>query len=70
MLKNTTENIGGFPYILDYLNIYLPYSIISFIASILGIVGNLGVILGVLLNPKLRQNQTCILILNLGKRTL
>lgn len=66
MFQNRTENIGGFPYILDYLHIYLPYCIITIIAAILGIAGNLLVIFSVLLNEQLRRNQTCILIVNLG----
>ena len=37
--SNITEEIGGFPYILKYLDIYLPYSIISIIAVIIGILG-------------------------------
>ena len=38
-VSNITENIGGFPYILNYLGIYLPYGLISFIAVIVGISG-------------------------------
>ena len=68
MLNNniTRENIGGIPFILDKLHIYVPYSIASLLATILGLVGNLFVILSVLMSKKLRSNQTCILILNLG----
>ena len=38
-VSNTTEDIGGIPYILKYLEIYLPYSLISLIAVIVGITG-------------------------------
>lgn len=38
-VSNITENIGGFPYILNYLDIYLPYSLISLIDVIVGISG-------------------------------
>lgn len=33
------ENIGGFPFILSYLNIFVPYSLILIIAIIVGVVG-------------------------------
>lgn len=36
---NTTEDIGGIPYILNYLSIYLPYSILSLIGVIVGLAG-------------------------------
>ena len=38
--ENQTSNIGGFPYILGYLAIFLPYSILSLIGVIIGITGN------------------------------
>lgn len=37
---NTTDaDIGGIPYILNYLSIYLPYSILSLIGVIVGLAG-------------------------------
>lgn len=40
---NTTieENIGGIPYILKYLEIYVPYSFFAFIGVVIGIIGEL-----------------------------
>lgn len=38
-VSNITENIGGFPYILKYLDIYLPYTLITFLDVIVGISG-------------------------------
>lgn len=64
--KNTTGNIGGIPYILPFLHIYLPYSIVSTLAFMLGLVGNLCVIIAILIDKKRRRNQTCILIVSLG----
>lgn len=37
IVKN--ENIGGFPFIMDYLNIYIPYSVLSAIGVIVGVIG-------------------------------
>ena len=42
MATNISEdgnNIGGFPYILDYLHIYMPYAVCSSILGVLGVAG-------------------------------
>lgn len=41
MATNISEdgNIGGFPYILDYLHIYMPYAVSSSILGVLGVAG-------------------------------
>lgn len=36
---NGDSNIGGLPYILNYLGLFLPYSIFSFIGVIIGLTG-------------------------------
>lgn len=64
--SETLENIGGFPYILDYLSVYLPYTVISGTSAILGLIGNAILISSVLISKKLRTNPTCILITNIG----
>lgn len=44
-VSNLTEDIGGFPYILNYLGIFLPYSLLSIIGIIVGVTGlNLNII--------------------------
>lgn len=44
-LENQTVSgnlsIGGLPYILNYLGIFLPYSILSFIGIFVGVIGNI-----------------------------
>lgn len=37
--SNLTEDIGGFPYILNYLGVFLPYSLLSIIGIIVGVTG-------------------------------
>lgn len=46
-LFNSTgkPNIGGFPYLLDYLAIYIPYTILSFFGVVFGLTGSFEFIL-------------------------
>ena len=61
-----TTNIGGVPYFVEHMPIYLPYVIFSGFGIVFGILGN-GLIVGTILTVKeLRRNATCILILNLS----
>jgi hypothetical protein len=40
-LIESHEHIGGLPYILPYLGIYIPYSLLAFVGTVIGIIGNL-----------------------------
>lgn len=40
-ISSNDENIGGLPFILKYLNIYIPYSVISAIGVVVGVIGML-----------------------------
>ena len=59
-------NIGGIPYILNYLWVYTPYILFSTIGVIVGVVGNTLIFGSILTSKELRNNPTCILILNLA----
>ena len=61
-----TTNIGGVPFFVEHMPIYLPYVIFSGLGIVFGLLGN-GLIVGTILTVKeLRKNATCILILNLS----
>ena len=40
-------NIGGFPYLLDHLAVYIPYTVLSFFGVIFGLTGSFEFILNV-----------------------
>ena len=61
-----TAHIGGVPYFVEHMPIFLPFVVFSGLGIVLGILGN-GLIVGAILTVKeLRTNATCILILNLA----
>jgi hypothetical protein len=37
--QTPTAHIGGIPHILPYLSIYVPYSVLTFLSSIIGFIG-------------------------------
>ncbi len=58
--------IGGILYLLKYLPVYLPYTILTLLGVIFGLSGNSLIIGSILISKELRNNSTCILCLNLG----
>ena len=59
------EEIGGILYFLKYLSEYLPYSLLSSIGVVVGLLGNI-LIIGAIISTKELHTTTYMLIFNLS----
>ena len=66
IILNNSNEAGGFPYILGYLDLYMPYTALTCLGVCVGVLGNMLIVGSILTSKELRSNPTFVLIFNLA----